>query len=112
MIPVQKLPKIHTPDGNLIIQKPSMEYLGSVLHADGSQDHEINRRIGCAKADFRAILHTLTRIWWKSFLKATVNMMLNRSCLLGLLRIARVRFGLDLGGSWVSIFSPQGRSAI
>ena len=37
----------------------SMEYLGTVLHADGSQDHEINRRIGCAKADFIA----LSKLW-------------------------------------------------
>ena len=59
VLPTQCTAKIATPDGTNIEEKPSMEYLGTVLHADGSNDHELNRRIGMAKADFLK----LSKVW-------------------------------------------------
>ena len=59
VIAIQCDAKIATPDGTNIEEKPSMEYLGTVLHADGSNDHELNRRIGMAKADFLK----LSKVW-------------------------------------------------
>jgi hypothetical protein len=59
VLPIQCSPKIRTPDGKDIPAKPKMEYLGTILSADGDQDNEINRRIGCAKSDFL----TLSKIW-------------------------------------------------
>lgn len=41
-----------------------MEYLGAMLTSDGSNSHELSRRIGAAKADFR----TLSKVWSHSAL--------------------------------------------
>ena len=55
---------IRTPDGAQVPLKPHIDYLGATLSADGSSDHELNRRIGLAKLDFLA----LSKVWSHSSL--------------------------------------------
>ena len=62
VLPVQCSSKIVTPDGSAIPSQAGMDYLGTVLYSDGAQGHELNRRIGCAKADFLS----LSKIWTHS----------------------------------------------
>ena len=51
---------VSTPDGTLINATASMEYLGSAIHGDGCSDHEVNRRIAFARADFDILAKTWT----------------------------------------------------
>ena len=51
---------VRTPEGTIIHSRASMEYLGSILQGDGQVDHEINRRVAIARADFDAIAKTWT----------------------------------------------------
>ena len=52
--------KLKAPDGHVVEGSPGMSYLGTVLKEDGDVSSELTRRIGCAKADFRAL-----RTVWK-----------------------------------------------
>ena len=52
------------PDGTTIAPRTSMQYLGTLLHGDGSSTHELNRRIAMARADFDA----LATVWRRSAL--------------------------------------------
>ena len=60
-----------TPEGTVIHSKASMEYLGSLLQGDGQVDHEINRRVAIARADFDAIAKTWTHssLTWRQKLR-------------------------------------------
>ena len=55
---------VFTPHGVAVEQNTSMNYLGSILSADGRIDFELNRRIGMLKGDFLA----LQKIWKHSSL--------------------------------------------
>ena len=55
---------LRTPQGDTIKTSPTMEYLGALLSADGKCAAELSRRIGCAKADFKA----LAKVWSHSSL--------------------------------------------
>jgi hypothetical protein len=63
------------PDGVRIPLQSKIEYLGAVISADGDNNHELNRRIGMAKADFIS----LTKVWshssltWKGKLRVFVS---------------------------------------
>ena len=52
------------PDGRQVVSSEHMGYLGTVLAPDGTNDRELSRRIGVAKADFVA----LSRVWSQSAL--------------------------------------------
>ena len=52
------------PDGTCVHTKPTMEYLGACLAVEPNADHELNRRIGTAKAVF----HSLEKVWTRSAL--------------------------------------------
>jgi hypothetical protein len=56
--------RVFTTEGVRIPLKSSMEYLGAILTADGSNCLELNRRIGAAKGDFVS----LCKIWSHSSL--------------------------------------------
>jgi hypothetical protein len=45
--------RLNKPDGSVIEESGTLEYLGSLLAADGRVDSELSRRIGCATRDFR-----------------------------------------------------------
>ena len=67
VLPVRMDSAIKTVDGHQLESKERMQYLGTVLSADGDMDHELNRRIAAAKQDFYSVkqlwLHSsLTRI--------------------------------------------------
>ena len=55
---------VSTPGGIEVVAKPSMDYLGAVIHSNGNSDHEISRRIAMARADF----DTLDKTWSHSAL--------------------------------------------
>ena len=55
---------ISKPDGTFVPCKSSMMYLGNVISASGEIAAEVSRRLGAAKADFRA----MERIWKHSSL--------------------------------------------
>ena len=59
--------RVRAPDGIVIQSKPTMEYLGCILHGDGQSTHEISRRIALAKADFDLLAKTWTHsaLTWK-----------------------------------------------
>ena len=52
MISVQGSPASLFVEAEEIPVKTSMEYLGTVLHSDGSNSHELGRRIGAARKVF------------------------------------------------------------
>ena len=51
--------RIIRPDGIVIKESGSMEYLGALLSADGRTDSEVSRRMGVATSDFRQ----LQKLW-------------------------------------------------
>ena len=53
--------RMKAPNGDEIAAKDSMIYLGASIHADGKLGSEINRKIGTARADFKALMPI-----WKS----------------------------------------------
>ena len=53
--------QIRAPSGDAIPPKTSMLHLGSTIHADGKYGCEVSRKIGAARAEFRALLPV-----WKS----------------------------------------------
>ena len=56
--------RVTMPGGAPIPVLPKMEYLGALLTTDGCNSHELNRRIGAAKADFLSI----QKVWSHSSL--------------------------------------------
>ena len=72
---------VRTPGGTDIHSKASMEYLGSILQGSGQVDHEINRRVAIARADFDAIAKTWTHssLTWRQN-SAFSRVWSNRSC--------------------------------
>ena len=52
------------PDGNEILQKDGIIYLGSLITSDGKVGTELSRRLGAARAEFE----TLSRVWSHSTL--------------------------------------------
>ena len=58
---------VRTPDGTTITSQASMDYLGAVLHGDGSTNHDVIRRIALARSDFDA----LSVVWSRSALTRT-----------------------------------------
>ena len=62
LLEVQCHSKVLAPDGSRIIAKEGMSYLGTIVNHDGLPGHELNRRIGLAKADFL----TFSTVWKQS----------------------------------------------
>ena len=69
-------PSLVTPHGTIVNTKPSMDYLGAVVHSSGCADHEVSRRIAMAKADFYALDKTWTHsaLTWKQKLRIYVSL--------------------------------------
>ena len=59
VLSVRCFPKVQNLSGMSIVQKPSIQYLGAVISADGSIQSELNRRLGMAGADFKV----LDKVW-------------------------------------------------
>ena len=62
LISVDSVAKISTLEGKPNPLKKGMEYLGTTFAGGGTRGHELNRRIGAAKAEFEA----LSRVWRRS----------------------------------------------
>ena len=69
---------ISKPDGNLIEQKHSITYLGSVLTSSGTLGPELGRRLGAARAEFKK----LERIWSHSSLSTGRKLRIFDACVL------------------------------
>ena len=61
MLEIQNKTRVFRPDGGEVLAKENMEYLGTVLYADSSQGHELNRRIGRAKSDFLVLAKLINK---------------------------------------------------
>ena len=59
ILPINTVPKISTSDGTVLPTSDRMEYLGTVISSDVHDNHELNRRLGLARGDFRA----LSAVW-------------------------------------------------
>ena len=64
LLGVQCEPDIRLPDNSQVQVGNSLTYLGTVLTPDGKHGHELSRRIGLAKADFKS----LQQVWKHSSL--------------------------------------------
>ena len=56
---VRCFPKVQNQSGECILEKPSIQYLGALISADGGIQSELNRRLGMASADFKI----LDKVW-------------------------------------------------
>ena len=59
VLPVRCEARIKKPNGDYVVSKESLLYLGSFLCDNGSIGPELNRRLGAARAEFE----TLCRVW-------------------------------------------------
>ena len=64
LLGVQSATSIPMPNGQPLLPEDSIMYLGTSLSKDGRLGTELGRRIGCAKADFKA----LCKVWRHSSL--------------------------------------------
>ena len=84
--------KVRSPDGAGVKQKESMMYLGASLSADGRVDSEVARRIGAARADFRA----LQRVWAHASLAVKDKVRIYDACV-----VSSLTYGLQT--AWLSV---------
>ena len=80
-MPVRTIAQLKKPDGNDIVTKEAILYLGSLLSADGRNGSEINRRIGMAKADFE----TLMRVWRHTSISRKRKLRIFDACIISIL---------------------------
>ena len=69
------------PAGQPLETKPSMTYLGGLLHSDGRSTHELSRRMGKALAEFDA----LRRVWSRSALTLHRKLEIFEACVISTL---------------------------
>jgi hypothetical protein len=77
--------------GEDVASKDRMVYLGGLLHSDGRAEHELSRRIGLARADFRK----LARVWRPAGLSTARKLEIFDACIMSVLR-----YGLE--AAWVN----------
>ena len=77
---------IFKPDGQLVMSKESIIYLGALLHQDGRMEAELARRLGIASAEFRM----LQRVWRHTRLTAEDKYRIYLSCV-----VSRLLYGLQ-----------------
>ena len=75
LLEVQRRTSILNPEGERIIPKSGINYLGTVLSYNGLPGHELGRRIGIAKSDFRE----LQKVWKHSSLCRSRKIQIYRS---------------------------------
>ena len=59
VLPMRCEARVRTPNGNLVISKESLIYVGSFSCENGSVGPELNTRLGAARAEFE----TFSRVW-------------------------------------------------
>jgi len=75
---VRMAAEIPCPDGNIIVEKDSILYLGSPLAYEGRAGSELGRRIGLAQCDFRS----LQRVWAHSSLSRAAKVRVFEACII------------------------------
>ena len=77
-LPVRCEARIKTPNGDLVVSKESLVYLGSFLCDNGSIGPELNKRLGAARAEFE----TLSRVWNHAVLRKSEKIRIFEACVL------------------------------
>ena len=85
-LPVRMQGSIAKPDGSNVSMKPSMQYLGCVLSADGRLASELGRRIGEATRSFEA----LRRVWSHASISIRRKVKIFDSCV-----VSKLAYGLQ-----------------
>ena len=78
VLPVRCQASISKPDGQPVVQKESIVYLGAVLSSNGNIDAELSRRLGAARSEF----DKLARIWSHSTLSAYKKVNIFNACVI------------------------------
>ena len=78
VLPVRCEARVRTPNGELVVSKESLVYLGSYLCDNGSIGPELNRRLGAARAEFE----TLSRVWNQAVLPKSEKIRIFEACVL------------------------------
>ena len=78
VLPVRCEARVRTPNGELVVSKESLVYLGSYLCDNGSIGPELNRRLGAARAEFE----TLSRVWNHAVLPKSEKIRIFEACVL------------------------------
>ena len=78
VLPVRCEARVRTPNGELVVSKESLVYLGSYLCDNGSIGPELNRRLGAARAEFE----TLSRVWNHAVLPKSKKIRIFEACVL------------------------------
>ena len=58
-LPINSTDQVKQPDGTLMHEVTSLQYLGAVMDGHGRSDSEVSRKLGTAKGDFRV----LSKVW-------------------------------------------------
>ena len=78
VLPVRCEARIKKPNGDYVVSKESLLYLGSFLCDNGSIGPELNRRLGAARAEFQ----TLCRVWNHAVLPKAEKIRIFEACVL------------------------------
>ena len=78
VLPVRCEARVRTPNGELVVSKESLVYLGSYLCDNGSIGPELNRRLGAARAESE----TLSRVWNHAVLPKSEKIRIFEACVL------------------------------
>ena len=82
---------LRSPDGEAIIAKPRMTYLGASLYADGGLKQELNQKLGTAWKDFGK----LDRLWKRTALPVCKKIRILQSVV-----VSRLLYGLS--SAWLN----------